>query len=78
MALKEQFEVSSRFRLWSLSLTGVGIISVLIGFFMYGTGDEHQQMRFWSALLQNSVYFLLVVNAAMQRNLQDSHPQNAL
>jgi hypothetical protein len=65
MALKEQFEVSSRFRLWSLSLTGVGIISVLIGFFMYGTGDEHQQMRFWSALLQNSVYFLLVVNAAM-------------
>jgi hypothetical protein len=65
MALKEQFEVSSRFRLWSLSLTGVGIISVLIGFFAYGTGDEHQQMRFWSALLQNSVYFLLVVNAAM-------------
>lgn len=65
MALKEQFEVSSRYRLWSLSLVGVGVISVLIGYFVYGTGDEHHQMRFWSALLQNSVFFLLVVNAAM-------------
>ena len=28
-------------------------------------GDEAHQTRFWAALLQNSVYFLLVVNAAM-------------
>ena len=27
--------------------------------------DPHQQARFWASLLQNSVYFLLVVNAAM-------------
>ena len=65
MALKEQFEVSGRYRTWSLGLLGVGILSVIIGYFVYGTGDEHQQVRFWSALLQNSVYFLLVVNAAM-------------
>ncbi len=32
---------------------------------VYGNGTEEQQTRFWAALLQNSVYFLLVVNAAM-------------
>ena len=42
-----------------------GIVSVLVGYFMYGTGNEEQQARFWGALLQNSVYFLLIVNAAM-------------
>lgn len=65
MALKEQFEVSNRFRTLSLVLSGIGLLSVIIGFFVYGRGDEHQQARLWAALLQNSVYFLLVVNAAM-------------
>lgn len=65
MSLKEQFVVSSRYRAWSLGLLGVGVISVIVGFFIYGTGDEEGKTRFWSALLQNSVYFLLVVNAAM-------------
>ncbi len=65
MALLEQFQVSNRFRTLSLALSGIGLLSVVIGFFVYGRGDEHQQARLWAALLQNSVYFLLVVNAAM-------------
>lgn len=65
MALIEQFQVSNRFRILSLVLSGIGLLSVIIGFFVYGRGDEHQQARLWAALLQNSVYFLLVVNAAM-------------
>jgi hypothetical protein len=65
MALKEQYQFSSRYKTWSLSLLGVGILSILIGYYVYGTGDEHAQARFWSMMLQNSVYFLLVVNAAM-------------
>lgn len=65
MALKEQFQVSSGYRNWSLALSGIGLLSVIVGYFVYGTGDEHQVSRFWAALLQNSVYFLLVVNAAM-------------
>ncbi len=65
MSLKEQFEVSGRYRAWSLGLLAVGVVSVLVGFFIYGTGDEHAKTRFWASLLQNSVYFLLVVNAAM-------------
>ena len=65
MSLKEQFEVSGKYRAWSLGLMAVGIVSLLVGFFVYGLGDEHARTRFWCALLQNSVYFLLVVNAAM-------------
>jgi hypothetical protein len=44
---------------------GIGILSLVIGFFVYGTGDEEHKARFWAALLHNSVYFLLIVNAAM-------------
>jgi len=43
----------------------VGLVSLIAGYLMYGTGTEANQARFWAALLQNSVYFLLVVNAAM-------------
>jgi len=42
---------------------GVGVLSLIIGFVLYG--HENQGARFWAALLQNSVYFLLIVNAAM-------------
>ncbi|MBO9632572.1 MAG: quinol:cytochrome C oxidoreductase [Chitinophagaceae bacterium] len=63
MAIKEFFEIPKRYRTWSLALMGVGVLSVIIGFFLYGT-SEHPD-RFWAALLQNSVYFLLVVNASM-------------
>ena len=46
-----------------MGLMGVGVLSLIIGFILYGNHDHGT--RFWSALLQNSVYFLLVVNAAM-------------
>jgi hypothetical protein len=65
MTLRESFENTSRFRTWSLGLTAVGVISVIIGYIVYGTGDEHHQARFWATMLHNSVYFLLVVNSAM-------------
>ena len=65
MSIKEHFEIPSGFRMWSLGLMGAGILSLIVGYFVYGTGDEAHQIRFWAALLQNSVYFLLVVNAAM-------------
>src|SRR5450631_2214562 len=65
MSIKERFEIPSGFRMWSIGLMVVGALSLIVGYFMYGTGDEASQMRFWATLLQNSVYFLLVVNAAM-------------
>ncbi|MBS1915004.1 MAG: quinol:cytochrome C oxidoreductase [Bacteroidetes bacterium] len=63
MSLKEHFEIPGRFKQWSLILMGIGVLSVVVGYFMYGS--DHQGNRFWSTMLHNSVYFLLVVNAAM-------------
>jgi len=70
MASKEFFEIPKRFRTWSLALIGVGVLSVIIGFFVYGTGGDdaeamHHKTRFWATMLHNSVYFLLIVNACM-------------
>jgi hypothetical protein len=62
-SIKEHFEIPGRYKQWSLGLIGVGVLSLIIGFIAYGTHD--QGTRFWAALLQNSVYFLLIVNAAM-------------
>jgi len=62
-SIKEHFEIPGRYKKWSMGLMGVGILSLIIGFVMYG--GENQGARFWAALLQNSVYFLLIVNAAM-------------
>lgn len=63
-SIKYQFEIPSRYRLWSLALIGVGVLSLIVGYFVYGA-DEHHNAKFWATLLQNSAYFLLVVNAAM-------------
>lgn len=65
MAFKEQFKVTGRFKTISLTLIATGIVSVIAGYFSYGTGDDYSQMRFWGTLIYNSVFFLLVVNAAM-------------
>lgn len=65
MSFREQFEIPAKYKMWSMILMGVGLASILGGYFMYGTGDEHHVARFWGTLLYNSVYFLLVVNASM-------------
>jgi hypothetical protein len=49
----------------------IGILSIIILFITHGAHgghteeDVHIRARFWASLLQNSVYFLLVVNASM-------------
>src|ERR1700730_9457293 len=63
--MKEHFEIPRGYRSWSSGLMAAGILSLIIGLFIYGTGDEVSQTRFWATLLQNAVYFLLVVNAVM-------------
>src|ERR1044071_1129184 len=63
MSIKEFFETPSKYRMWSLALIGVGVLSIIIEFILYGTGEH--PARFWATLMQNSIYFLLVTNAAM-------------
>lgn len=44
----------------------IGLLAIVGLYITQGSkSDEHAQARFWGSLLQNSVYFLLVVNAAM-------------
>src|SRR6202012_1770390 len=62
-SVKEHFVIPGRYKQWSLGLMGVGVLSLIVGFALYGT--HGQGTRFWAALLQNSVYFLLIPNAAM-------------
>ena len=63
---REFFEIPKRYRTWSLGLIGVGVLSLIIGFILYGaSADVHYKTRFWATLLHNSVYFLLVANASM-------------
>jgi len=64
--LREQFEIPKKYNTWALGLMGAGILSVIILFITHGTSSNPQTAaRFWASLLQNSVYFLLVVNAVM-------------
>lgn len=65
MAFREQFEIPAKYKMWSMVLMGIGVLSVLVGYFLYGTGDEHHNSRFWATMLFNSVFFLLIVNASM-------------
>jgi len=63
---REQFEIPKRYNTWSIGLMAVGLLSLIILFITNGLkADEHVSSRFWASLLQNSVYFLLTVNAAM-------------
>jgi hypothetical protein len=64
--IKQQFEMPAGFRKWTYALLGVGALVLVLGFIFLGMShDEHSKTRFWAVLLQNSTFFLLVVNASM-------------
>ena len=66
MSLKERFTIPKRYNTVSIALMVIGIVSIVGLYITHGAShDHHKQARFWASLLQNSVYFLLVVNAAM-------------
>jgi hypothetical protein len=78
--MNHQFELPGSYKKWTYGLIGAGIIALLYGLiFLHpftavshggGAHGAHSAAgvsgtRFWAVLLQNSVFFLLVVNAAM-------------
>ncbi|HEX6333603.1 MAG TPA: quinol:cytochrome C oxidoreductase, partial [Flavisolibacter sp.] len=66
MALKETFLIPKRYNLWSMAFMAIGVLAIIILLITHGlSSDDHTSARFWASLLQNSVYFLLVTNAAM-------------
>ena len=66
MSIRELFIMPKRYNTIALALMVVGLLAIAGLYVTHGSKkDVHEQARFWAALLHNSVYFLLVVNAAM-------------
>lgn len=69
--MNHRFELPGSYRKWTLGLIIVGVLALLYGFIMFhpfahaGHGENTNSTRFWAVLLQNSVYWLLTVNASM-------------
>jgi hypothetical protein len=68
--MNHQFELPGSYKKWTWGLIVAGVLALLYGFIMFhpfapaghGHGGEHSSStRFWAVLLQNSVYWLLVV-----------------
>ncbi|MCF8342769.1 MAG: quinol:cytochrome C oxidoreductase [Chitinophagaceae bacterium] len=64
--ITQQFEISPVYKKWTNALLAVGALALILGIvFLAFSKNEHDQTRFWASLLQNSTFFLLVVNASM-------------
>ncbi len=66
MTSNEQFAVSGGYKKWAYALIAVGAVALLTAFFTLGLShEEHEVSRFWAALLQNGLFFTMIVNASM-------------
>jgi Ni/Fe-hydrogenase subunit HybB-like protein len=71
MATKEQFVAPKKYNTVAIALMAIGLIAIIALYISTHSGNrtpkekEYADARFWASLLQNSVYFLLVVNACM-------------
>lgn len=66
MALRERYEIPGKMRTWSLGLMAVGAVALILGFIFIASDEEHHGKEvFWGTLMYNSIFFLLITNAAM-------------
>ncbi|MEO5562867.1 MAG: quinol:cytochrome C oxidoreductase [Chitinophagaceae bacterium] len=71
MAIREKFIIPKRYNTIAIALMAVGLLAIIALYITTHRGGltveekHHSEARFWASLLQNSVYFLLIVNAAM-------------
>ena len=73
--MNHQFELPGSYKKWTWGLIVAGLLALVYGLVMFhpfapvAHEGEHgafsSSTRFWAVLLQNSVYWLLVVNASM-------------
>ena len=69
--MEHRFELPANYKKWTWGLIIAGLLALLYGFIMFhplehaGHGENINSTRFWAVLLQNSTYWLLVVNASM-------------
>ena len=66
MSIRENFTAPKKFNTVAMALMALGVLSIIGLWVTSGSStDPKEQARFWASLLQNSVFFLLVVNASM-------------
>lgn len=64
--MNERFVIPARLKLTSLVLIAIGVLSIIVGaVVLLGSSSNMDKIRFWDALLQNSIYFLVVAVAAV-------------
>ncbi len=69
--MEHRFELPANYKKWTWGLIIAGLVALLYGFIMFhpfehaGHGENVNSTRFWAVLLQNSVYWLLLVNSSM-------------
>jgi hypothetical protein len=61
----DKFNASPRYQKISLILIVLGAIAIAAAKFVYKGHDHGGDARFWSTLLYNAVFFLLITNASM-------------
>ncbi len=65
-SIKQQFEIPGKMKMWSMTLIGVGLLALILGFITKGaSSDVHEKAVFWGTILYNSIFFLLICNASM-------------
>ncbi len=69
--MNHQFTLPASYKKWTWGFLIIGLLALVYGFIAFdpfahaGHGENVNSTRFWAVLLQNSVYWLLTVNASM-------------
>lgn len=69
--MNHQFTLPANYKKWTWGFLIIGLLALIYGFIAFdpfahaGHGENVNSTRFWAVLLQNSVYWLLTVNASM-------------
>jgi hypothetical protein len=67
--MNNQYETPAGYKKWSAGLMIAGALTLILGFiflnpFAGAHGDNANSTRFWAVLLQNSLFWLMIVNVA--------------
>lgn len=67
--MNNQYETPAGYKKWSAGLMIAGLLTLILGFiflnpFAGSHGDNVNSTRFWAVLLQNSLFWLMIVNVA--------------
>jgi hypothetical protein len=65
-SVKEQFDIPSKMKTWSMVLIAIGAIAFIAGLITKGaSNDEHEKAIFLGTLMYNSIFWMLICNASM-------------